>query len=185
MENLFLKLLNMGIAAGWVILAVLLLRILLKKAPKTVRCALWILVGIRLVCPFSIESVLSLIPSQETVPREIMMAREPEIASGIRAVDDVVNPAIAASLSPKPFASANPMQIVVFLASRLWAAGLAALLLYALASYIRLRRKVAAAMLLRENIWLCDAVRSPFILGILSPRIYLPSDLEASQQQPS
>ena len=178
MENLFLKLLNMGIAAGWVILAVLLLRILLKKAPKTVRCALWILVGIRLVCPFSIESVLSLIPSRETVPREIMMSREPEIDSGIRAVDNVVNPAIAASLSPKPFASANPMQIVVFLASRLWAAGLAALLLYALASYIRLRRKVAAAMRLRENIWLCDAVRSPFILGILSPRIYLPSDLE-------
>ena len=181
METLFLKLLNMGIAAGWVILAVMLLRILLRKAPKAVRCALWILVGIRLVCPFSIESVLSLIPSPETVPREIMMAREPEIDSGIRALDDAVNPAIAASLSPEPYASANPMQIVVFLASRLWAAGLAALLFYALASYVRLRRKVAAAMLFRENIWLCDAVRSPFILGILSPRIYLPSDLEEPQ----
>ena len=84
METLFLKLLNMGIAAGWVILAVMLLRILLRKAPKAVRCALWILVGIRLVCPFSIESVLSLIPSQETVPREIMMAGTPEIDSGIR-----------------------------------------------------------------------------------------------------
>ena len=181
METLFLKLLNMGIAAGWVILAVMLLRILLRKAPKAVRCALWILVGIRLVCPFSIESVLSLIPSQETVPREIMMAREPEIDSGIRALDDAVNLAIAASLSPEPYASANPMQIVVFLASRLWAAGLAALLFYALASYVRLRRKVAAAMRFRENIWLCDAVRSPFILGILSPRIYLPSDLEEPQ----
>jgi beta-lactamase regulating signal transducer with metallopeptidase domain len=181
METLFLKLLNMGIAAGWVILAVMLLRILLRKAPKAVRCALWILVGIRLVCPFSIESVLSLIPSQETVPGEIMMAREPEIDSGIRVLDDAVNPAIAASLSPEPHASVNPMQIVVFLASRLWAAGLAALLFYALASYVRLRRKVAAAMCFRENIWLCDAVRSPFILGILSPRIYLPSDLEEPQ----
>lgn len=181
METLFLKLLNMGIAAGWVILAVMLLRILLRKAPKAVRCALWILVGIRLVCPFSIESVLSLIPSQETVPGEIMMAGKPEIDSGIRVLDDAVNPAIAASLSPEPHASVNPMQIVVFLASRLWAAGLAALLFYALASYVRLRRKVAAAMCFRENIWLCDAVRSPFILGILSPRIYLPSDLEEPQ----
>ena len=181
METLFLKLLNMGIAAGWVILAVMLLRILLRKAPKAVRCALWILVGIRLVCPFSIESVLSLIPSQETVPGEIMMAGKPEIDSGIRVLDDAVNPAIAASLSPEPHASVNPMQIMVFLASRLWAAGLAALLFYALASYVRLRRKVAAAMCFRENIWLCDAVRSPFILGILSPRIYLPSDLEEPQ----
>ena len=181
MDALFLKLLNMGIAAGWVILAVLLLRIFLKRAPKALGCALWILVGVRLVCPFSIESVLSLIPSAETVPQEITLATEPVIHSGIDAVDSAVNPVIASSLAPKPWESANPMQIAVFLASRLWAAGMAAMLFYALVSYLRLRRKVRAAMVLRENIWLCDAVSTPFILGILFPRIYLPSDLQEPQ----
>ncbi len=178
MEALFLKCLNMGIAAGWVILVVLLLRLLFRKVPKSISCALWILVGIRLICPFSIESVLSLLPSAQTVPPEIMTAGEPAIESGIRIVDNVVNPAIASSFAPNPQASVNPMQIVIFLGSRLWRAGVGALFLYALISSVRLRRKVAIALRLEGNLWICDAVKSPFIFGIFAPRIYLPSDLE-------
>lgn len=110
MEALFLRLLNMGIAAGWVILGILLLRLLLKRAPKAFRCALWGLVAVRLVCPFSLESVVSLIPSAETVPREILMDREPAIESGITAVDSAVYPIIANSLGPNIGDSVNPMQ---------------------------------------------------------------------------
>lgn len=181
MEILFLKLLNMGIAAGWVILGVLLLRLLLRKAPKAFRCALWALVAIRLVCPFSLESVVSLIPSAETLPREILMDREPAIESGIAAVDSAVNPVIADSLAPNLGDSVNPMQVLMFLTSRLWAIGAAGMVLYALISCIRLRRQVAVSLRLEGNVWMSDGVNSPFIFGLFSPRIYLPSDLEGQK----
>lgn len=181
MEALFLKCLNMGIAAGWVVLAVLLLRLLFRNASKRIRCALWALVGIRLVCPLSFESVLSLIPSAETVPREILLSREPAIESGIEALDRAVNPVIAGSLVPDVGASVNPMQIVVFLASGLWAAGVAAMLLYAVISCLKLRHSVRASIKTEGNLWICDDLKSPFIFGILSPRIYLPSDLGGEQ----
>lgn len=177
MEALFIRLLNMGITAGWVILGILLLRLLLKRAPKAFRCALWVLVAIRLVCPFSLESVVSLIPSAETVPREILMDREPAIESGIEAVDNVMNPIIADSLAPNLGASANPMQVVIFLASRLWIMGAAGMALYALINCIRLRRQVAVSLRMEGNVWMSDSVKSPFIFGLFSPRIYLPSDL--------
>ena len=177
MEALFIRLLNMGITAGWVILGILLLRLLLKRAPKAFRCALWVLVAIRLVCPFSLESVVSLIPSAETVPREILMDREPAIESGIEAVDNVMNPIIADSLAPNLGASANPMQVVIFLASRLWIMGAAGMALYALISCIRLRRQVAVSLRMEGDVWMSDSVKSPFIFGLFSPRIYLPSDL--------
>lgn len=178
MEAIFLKCLNMGIAAGWVILAILVLRLLLRKVPKSIICALWVLVGIRLLCPFSIESVLSLIPSAQTVPPEIMMVGEPAIESGIQAVDNMVNPVIASSFTPKPYDSANPMQIVIFLGSGIWVAGVGVFVLYALVSTIRLRRRVAAAIRLERNLLICDRVKSPFIFGIFLPLVYLPSDLE-------
>ncbi len=181
MEALFLRLLNMGIAAGWVILGILLLRLLLKRAPKAFRCALWGLVAVRLVCPFSLESVVSLIPSAETVPREILMDREPAIESGITAVDSAVNPIIANSLGPNIGDSVNPMQVVVFLASCLWVIGAAGMALYALISCVRLRRQVAVSLRLEGNVWVSDAVNSPFIFGLFSPRIYLPSDLEGQK----
>ncbi|MCI9141313.1 MAG: hypothetical protein HFH87_01665 [Lachnospiraceae bacterium] len=181
METIFLKILNMSIAAGWMILGVLLLRILLKKAPKGMRCVLWALVGIRLICPISIESVLSLIPSAQTLPREILLAAEPAIESGFTVLDNVVNPGIAESFRPNVGDSVNPLQVLTYVASWLWVMGVAAMLLYALVSCLRLRRRVRTAMKLEGNLWICDTVESPFIFGIVSPRIYLPSDLEEAQ----
>lgn len=181
MEAIFLKLLNMSISAGWLILTIIVLRFLLKKImPKSLRCILWALVGIRLICPFSVESVLSLIPSAETVSPGIIYADTPEIDSGFSALDSVVNPVISESLTPSEAESVNPMQIVLFAVSVLWIAGMAALMLYSIISYLRLRRKTAVSMKLRDNIFLCDEISSPFILGIVKPKIYLPSNI--SQQ---
>ena len=181
MEMIFLQLLNRSIAAGWMILGVLLLRILLKKAPKGMCCVLWALVGIRLICPVSFESVLSLIPSAQTLPREILLADEPAIESGFAVLDNVVNPAVADSFRPNAGVSVNPLQVLAYVASRLWIMGVAVMLLYALLSCFRLRRQVRTAMKLEGNLWLCDTVESPFIFGILFPRIYMPSDLEEAQ----
>ena len=134
MESLFIKLLNNSISAGWLVLAVLLARLLLKKAPKKFRCALWGLVGLRLVLPVRLQSVFSLVPSAVTVSENIMLSPSPAVNSGISALDKAVNPVMAASFTPEPWASANPLQILVFAASVLWLAGLAALLLYSAVS---------------------------------------------------
>lgn len=174
MEAVFLGALNRSITAGWLVLAVVVLRLLLKKAPKRITCLLWALVAIRLVCPFSYESALSLIPSAETVSPEILYTRSPTIQTGIPALNSAVNPLILQSFTPAVGVSANPLQIWTFLASVLWLMGIAAMLLYTLISYIRLQRRVQTAVLLRENIWQSEYVTSPFVLGIICPRIYLP-----------
>lgn len=183
MEAVFLKLLNLGINASYLALAVIVLRLLLRKAPKNLRCILWGLVALRLVLPFSLESVLSLIPSAEPVPQEILLAPTPEIQSGIPAVNHAINPILSQSLSPMPGDSVNPMQIIVFAASIVWIAGVAAMLFYMLASYLRLRKTVREAVILQGNVLLCDKVATPFLMGLLRPRIYLPSSMEETDMQ--
>ena len=174
MELLFLKLANLSITAGWMVLAVLLIRLVFRKAPKWVCCLLWGLVALRLICPISIESAFSLIPSAEPLPQDILSTAAPEIHSGIEVIDNFVNPVLSSSMSPAPGASANPTQIWSFILAWLWAAGLAAMLSYELISYLLLRRRVATATLLRENIKQSERIDSPFVLGIFRPAIYLP-----------
>ena len=181
MEAVFIKVLNMSISAGWLILAVMLLRLLLKKAPKWISVVLWGLVGLRLVFPFSLESVFSLIPSAEVVSPSIGYAQHPEINSGVSAIDNAVNPTLSTSLAATPMNSVNPMQIVLYLGGIIWTVGIAILLLYGLISYLRLRRRVAEAIPYEKNTWLCDQVKTPFILGVFRPRIYLPSGLNEEE----
>jgi beta-lactamase regulating signal transducer with metallopeptidase domain len=177
MDAVFLKLLNMSLTAGWLILAVIALRLVLKKAPKWTRCALWGMVGLRLVLPFSVESALSLIPSAETISPNIGYASTPGITSGILALNQAVNPIISESLSPTAGASVNPLQIWTTVAGYVWLAGIAAIEPYTAISYIRLRRRVDTAVLLRDNIWQSENVKSPFILGLFQPLIYLPFNM--------
>ena len=183
MESLFIKLLNNSISAGWLVLAVLLVRLLLKKAPKKFRCALWGLVGLRLVLPVRLQSVFSLVPSAVTVSENIMLSPRPAVNSGISALDKAVNPVMAASFTPEPWASANPLQILAFAASVLWLAGLAALFLYSAVSWLLLRRRVAESVPLRDNIRLCHQVDSPFVLGMIRPRIYLPFGMDEGSME--
>ena len=174
MSDLFLKIVNMSISASWLVLAVLLLRLLLKKAPKWVNVLLWAMVAVRLICPFSIESALSLIPSAETISPDIMMDPTPTIQTGVPAINNVVNPVISESFAPAPEASANPLQVWIPFLAVIWIVGIAALLIYTAISYWRLRRKVREAVILRDNIFQSENVVSPFVLGIIKPRIYLP-----------
>ena len=178
LSEAFLKILNMSISASWLVLTVLLLRLVLRKAPKWVSVLLWGFVAVRLICPFTIESVLSLIPSAETVSPEIMMDWTPEISTGIGSVDTVINPIITQTFAPNPATSANPLQILIPVAGILWLAGIAAMLLYTAVSYFVLRRRVATAVLLRNNIYQSENVDSPFVLGIIKPKIYLPFQMD-------
>ena len=178
MNDLFLKIINMSISASWLVLAVLLLRFVLKKAPKWVNVLLWGIVAVRLAFPFSIESALSLIPSAETVPMDIEMAVQPTINSGVPVINSMVNPMLSSFAPPQDvLTSANPLQIWIPIFSILWIAGIAALLLYTVVSYWRLRRKVSEAVILRDNIFQSENVASPFVLGVFRPKIYLPYNM--------
>lgn len=183
MADVFIKTLNMGIAASWLILAVVVLRVILKKAPKRFRLLLWAVVGLRLVLPVSIESALSLVPSAQTLPEGVMYAAAPELNTGIAALNDAINPAFTAAFAPEPAASANPLQVLLPVASVIWLAGAAVMLLWALVSWLRLRRRVAEAVRLEGNVFESERVASPFVLGLIRPRIYLPFGLDEGARE--
>lgn len=184
MAAIFLKLLNLSISASWLVLAVLALRLVSKRSPKWMNVLLWGIVALRLMLPFSIESALSLIPSAETVsPAVVQFDPAPTITSGVSVIDNAVNPALSEHFAAAPTASVNPLYVWTEIAGWVWLIGLGAMLLYALVSYLRLRRRVSVSLCVRENIYLCDAISSPFILGVVKPRIYLPSGLDEVQRQ--
>ena len=184
MAAVFLKLLNLSISASWLVLAVLVLRLVSKRSPKWMNVLLWGMVALRLMLPFSIESALSLIPSAETFsPEVVRFDPAPTITSGVEFIDNAVNPSLSESFAAAPLASVNPLYVWTYLAGWVWLIGLGAMLLYALVSYLRLRRRVSVSLCVRENIYLCDAISSPFILGVVKPRIYLPSGLDEMQRQ--
>ena len=174
MNELFLKIINMSISASWLVLAVLILRFVLKKALKWINVLLWGIVAIRLICPFSFESTLSLIPSAETIPLNIGMDTTPTINSGISAINNAVNPIISQSNTPMAGASVNLLQITIGIYEYIWIFGMIALALYTAISYWRLRRKVDTAVRYKDNIFQSENVSFPFVLGIIKPRIYLP-----------
>ena len=184
MAAVFLKLLNLSISASWLVLAVLVLRLVSKRSPKWMNVLLWGIVALRLVLPFSVESALSLIPSAETVsPAVVQFDPAPTITSGVNIIDNAVNPSLSEHFAAAPTMSVNPLYVWTEIAGWVWLIGLGAMLLYALVSYLRLRWRVSVSLCVRENIYLCDAISSPFILGVVKPRIYLPSTLDEVQQQ--
>ena len=181
MENIFIKLLNISVSASWLILVVIALRLLMRKAPKYIRCILWAMVGARLMLPVLPVSIFSLAPSKELLPPQMLYSQSPTINTGITPVDELINPVVTESLSPNPGDSVNPLQVWMYLAAIIWIAGVAIMAVYSAVSYYRLRRKTAVSVKLRDNIWLCDGIDTPFILGAFRPRIYIPSAVQSSE----
>ena len=177
MSELFLKIVNMSISASWIVLVILLLRLLLKKAPKWVTVLLWGIVAVRLICPFSIESALSLLPSPQTISTKATV-NQPAIDSGVPIIDYVTNPIIgetAVSLGTEKDLSL--FQFIMPYLAWLWLLGITALLIYTVFSYVRVKKKIGTAVLLRDNIFQSESVVSPFVLGIIKPKIYLPFNM--------
>lgn len=183
MSEFFLQIVNMSISAGWIVLAVLLLRVVLKNAPRWITVLLWGIVAVRLVCPLSVESVISLMPSAETISPEIMTDNTPEINSGISIINNTINPIIGGLASPRPQISANPLQIMIKILSVVWIIGIVLLIAYTAISSWHLHRKVRTAVLLRDNIYQSEAVISPFVLGIIKPKIYLPFNMNTQNTE--
>lgn len=178
MDDVFLKLVNLSISASWLILAVLVLRVVLKKAPKWVMPLLWGVVALRLVCLFSIESALSLIPSAETIPSEIVTETREPVLYEQATLDIVTNPTLPSATEVPVGVSRQQAQVDFNIYSVLWLAGMAALLVHALVSAGKLKRKLATAILLRDNIYESEFVDSPFVFGVVKPNIYLPMHMD-------
>ncbi|MBR3766959.1 MAG: hypothetical protein IKL10_01795 [Clostridia bacterium] len=177
MAGIFLKIVNMSISACWIVLAILLLRIVLKKAPKWINCVLWGLAGLRLVMPFSFESIFSLIPSAETITK-IPDSPRPHIDSGVPVIDNQVNGYLQGNYFEgvsRPMGNFVDVTTILAIA---WLVGIAALLIYTLISFLRLKSKIGTAVLFRNNIYQSEAVVSPFVLGVIEPKIYLPFNMK-------
>lgn len=178
MTDIALRLLNISLSASVLITIVLLLRFALNRAPKRAICLLWLMVGLRLALPFSIESPVSLAPKSDTINEQVLLSPEPVIDSGYEVIDTVVNPVFRDTFTPEPAAPVNPLQIGTWLFGALWLLGLCAMLLWAAVSYLRLRLKLRTAVLLKDDVYESDRVCSPFLLGFFRPRIYLPFGLD-------
>lgn len=177
MEDLFIHVLNISITASFLILAIILYRLFAKKAPRWVSVLLWGFVGLRLLLPFSIESALSLIPSKNTIPTTITHDRYPALDTGFKGINELVNPILSVSMEAHPEYSANPMHVWITVLGWIWLCGMVCMLLYMTASFIYLRLKTMVKVEREDNVYLCDYVKTPFILGIIRPRVYLPSDI--------
>ena len=178
MSAIFLKIVNMSLTASWLILAVIILRFLFTKAPKWINCLLWGIVALRLVMPFSFESVFSLIPDAEPIPLNIAASQTPMAGIGAPAINNALDPIITESFAPE---SGTGIQMILLAASVIWVIGMAVMLTYSIVSCIILHGKVRASLLYRNNTYYCDHIDTPFILGIIKPAIYIPSGIADAQ----
>ncbi|SMB85808.1 Signal transducer regulating beta-lactamase production, contains metallopeptidase domain [Desulfonispora thiosulfatigenes DSM 11270] len=184
MINLFIEILNMSILASFVALVVMVLRIVLKRAPKIISYSLWIVVLFRLVCPFSLENSFSLnLFSSEVIKPEIMYTQNPEINSNVGIIDETINQSLNNSLPPvNPAASVNPMGIIMEVSTKIWVIGIIIMLCYGIFTYLRVKNKVKFATLVEDNIFASDQIKTPFILGLIKPKIYLPLGIDSNEQ---
>ena len=176
MRTIFAALVRTSIWANWLVLAVILLRALLKKAPKRVICILWAVVAIRLLLPFSIESPVSLIP-------ETTVAFQEAVDTSLIHVEAVPSDNRGSTALPEAAVDYRAPKSSAVVLPEVWGISVAVMLGYLLFSYLRMRSLVREAVPEEGNIWVCDAVTSPFILGIFRPRIYLPSGLSENNRE--
>lgn len=177
---MFVQLLNASITAGWLVLVILVLRLVLRRAPRWIFCLMWAMVAMRLVCPAFLESPYSLVPNPQTVSEEYLYMESPEYE--VETFWDIAENPVLPDVAPISLdARADRLQIWDVLATPVWAAGCAAMLLYALLSTLRLRRRLATATLLRDNIKQSERIDAPFVMGLFRPVIYIPYGIEGAE----
>jgi bla regulator protein BlaR1 len=177
-SGLFITVLNMSLTASYVALVVIIIRMLLGKSPKIFSYVIWAVVWFRLVCPVSFESPLSLVPIKSPIPYDITTSTNPMVRFGLRSVDNVLNQSIKSSVpTVNPAASVNPMGVVMEIAAVIWLLGIAVILCYSIVSYFRLKIRLSTATLFKDNIFETDRIKTPFVLGFIRPKIFIPTGL--------
>lgn len=181
MDSLFITILNNAIVASWLIAAIILLRLVFKKVPKWVHCMLWILVAVKLLLPINIETPFGFLPKTKPIPEKITVAEVPTVDTGISGIDESINFTLAKNMSRDniEYVTVTPMGVYMYIASLIWLTGIIIMLAYFIISFLVIRHKVSASIRTASNTYECDEIVSPFILGLISPKIYLPSGLDA------
>ncbi|NLJ57155.1 MAG: peptidase M56, partial [Firmicutes bacterium] len=181
LEELFLQTLNMSFTAGFVIIFVLLARVFLKKLPKVFSYALWGVVLFRLICPFSFESVLSLLPIKTNpLSQDIIHNTAPTVDTGIPVINNNIQQLLPVA---PPTAGVNSLQIWIFIGTAVWLLGMAILLLYSIVSLMKLQKRLGGAVYEKDNIYLAEHLDTPFVMGIIRPKIYLPAALAGDEKK--
>ncbi|MBR6552707.1 MAG: hypothetical protein IKT89_07700, partial [Clostridia bacterium] len=162
MSTIFLYFANISITATWVVLALVLLRPVLKKVPKWVNCILWSVVGLRLCFPINIESRFSLVPTKETKPTDIAYLTYPQIDSGVSVINNVVNPVISNSIPLEELNSANSLETPLNIFTIIWVFGVLLMFLYSVVSFVYLKIKVRVSLKTSDekNVHFCDNIES-------------------------
>lgn len=180
MDKFFLEILNMSITSTYVILFVILIRFFLKKAPKIYSYSLWSVVLLRLIIPFSFESIFSLIRiNPKSIPTGIIYTQTPQISSGIGLIDNIVNNTLPAATTT---ASVNPIQIWIGIGQLIWLVGIIILILYSIITTIKLSKRLKNSTHVSGNIYKADHITTPFVFGLIKPRIYLPINLSENEK---
>ncbi len=191
MTGFFRTVLNMSITGAYIAAAIIILRIAMKKLPKKYSYLLWAILGIRLLCPFSFSSAVSifnvLVPEKpaitsgqmEFIPNDIEYAAEPRITVSVPPVNNAINEQLPPA---QPSVSANPMQIAMAVGAYIWAFGTLAMAVYTAVSYTSVRKKVRNAKLSDGNVYTCESIETPFVFGLIKPRIYLPENISAEDR---
>lgn len=179
MAAVYLKLVNMSIAACWLILVVMLIRRLFVRMPKWILCILWAVVAVRLVCPVSFESRLSLIPSTQTVSDTVLDGSGFKVETGFKAVDNQINRYTDYHRSETTDIKGDSGRItdVIKILSLIWITGMSAFILYFIAVWFYTSYRVRESVCVKDNVRICDNVKSPFVFGLIRPGIYLPSGI--------
>ena len=182
MGSILLTVLNMSMTASFVILAVCAVRLLLKKAPKGISYALWAVVAFRLIMPFSFESVFSLMPiNPNPIPQDIVYQEAPQIDTGLNTFDNAVNASLPAPAQDL-ISSINPLQIWLAIGELIWLIGIAAMVIYSIVTIYLLKRRLKNAALIKDNLYEADDLKTPFVLGYLNPKIYIPAGLKPEEK---
>lgn len=177
-SGIFIWILNRSISASYLIAVVLLLRLLFKKAPKWISCLMFAICAIKLVIPFSIEAEFSLIPSSETVPYYVINQNYPEISSGIDVIDNSFNSYLRGFYFEGVSVAKGTMQNITDIAFVVWMVGVVLLIAYIAVSFVRLNISLKNSSKLSKGVYENSGVKSPFILGVFSPKIFLPKELD-------
>ena len=175
MYDVFKTIVQFNIQACFLVLAVIILRLLLRKAPRSLICALWTLVAVRLIFPFRVESIFSLVPDTEIAARTVGNYATERITSAVWEYPQTfLNTTDNTVIKEKTDLIWN---ILPRIAAIIWAAGVTVMLIYAVFTYLRLYRMTRESLMIEKGIYICDHIPSPFILGIFRPRIFLPSNI--------
>ena len=180
MDKVFISILNMSLTGTFVVVVIMFARFPLKKLPKIISYCLWAVAGFRFVFPYSITSIISLIPFKAApIPYDIATQAVPRIDSGITAIDNTINSILPAAV---PDNSVNPLQVWAAIGASVWFIGLIAMSIYGIASYFLLKHKMHGITAGEDNIYEADNIQSPFLLGVIKPKIYVPAELSEQER---